>query len=482
MLKPGIDILHIAAECSPFAQVGGLGDVLGSLPQALAKEKLSCGVLLPRYGSIDIKKYRLRLIDQNIPVAIDSGVEKIKLYHCRLANNPVHYFFIDHALFNQSAIYLTGKKSQPTNVERFTFFCKAAIEVIRRSLPRPQIIHAHDWHAALIPTFIDQAAGHYSGFHQIRTIFTVHNVAAQGQTSKNLTDYLLLSPTEEPALMEDYYDDQYLNIMKIGILSADMITTVSPSYAREIQTPAFGFGLEQYFQRRKKNLFGIINGLDTELYNPNHDKHIFHTYNAKNVRKNKTINKQRLLAERKLVSAELPLMAFIGRLTEQKGLDILLPAIEILLREKRLSLIVLGTGEEYYQSALGKLARRYPGQASLHIGFDQALAHKIYAAADLLVMPSRFEPCGLGQLIAMRYGCLPIVHAVGGLKDTVIPEQNGWLFKTYSSKTLQRQILTALDLYRRPNHWYTMVSKAMRTDVSWTKSAHDYYHLYQTIL
>ena len=475
-----IKVLHLAAECKPFAQVGGLGDVVGALPPALAKLGLDISVLIPKYDVINSRRYHLRLVAKKLQVNIGSDRQFFDLYQTKLQNSAVNYYFLDHPLFHKGQVYISKTRNKKLiDLERFAFFSKAAVEVIKHFWPRPDVVHTHDWHTALVPSFLDQAANHYAGFHQIRTLFTIHNLGNQGQTGRDFVDYLQINPAEEPAIFEDYNDDDYLNLMKIGILSADLITTVSPTYAKEILTPRYGFKLQDYLDRRRQDLTGIINGLDVKLFDPATDQSLVKNYSSQNWRSNKKLNKYALQKRLGWPTSDRPLFGLVSRLVQQKGLDILLPSLKKLIK-KDWQLVVLGSGQPKYEKALESLAKRYPAKVSVSLKFDLKLADQIYAASDFFLMPSQFEPCGLGQLIAMRYGSLPIVRATGGLKDTVSHNQTGLVFNDYSAAALTRALGQALVLYQSKK-WYTMVKNAMRQDFSWSESAKKYQQLYQKL-
>jgi starch synthase len=316
-------------------------------------------------------------------------------------------------------------------------------------------VHCHDWHTALVPTFLDEYTLKYQSFPHIKTILTIHNLANQGKTKLDILDYAGLHRDLTPAVMEDYYDQdgQILDLMKIGILSADRITTVSPSYAKEILTKEYGEQLEKYLLRRQKHLSGIVNGIDTDFFDPSQDKFIYKKYNHKNFSIGKAINKEKLQKSLSLaVEKSVPMFGLVTRLFQQKGLDILIPVLEKLIIKEKLQLVALGSGLLEYEQALLDLQAKYPQRVSVKIGFDERLAQRIYAASDFFLMPSAFEPCGLGQLIAMRYGSVPIVRATGGLKDTVNASR-GLVFREYSQAELEKSMKKALRLIRHQRCW-----------------------------
>ncbi len=481
-------ILFCAAEASPLAKVGGLADVVGSLPKALVKIGLDVHLILPYYAVIK-GKYKTKLVKKDLPISLDGQQQRFDLYQTTLPNSKVPVYLVKHKFFDYPEIYFGAKKISLnkrliSDVERYTFFSKAVVELMKALDWQIDIVHCHDWHTALVPTFIDEYAVKYSSFPNTKTLLTIHNLANQGLSHLDILDYAGLHHDLTPAVMEDYYDQdgQILDLMKIGILSADHINTVSPSYAKEILTKQYGEHLEKYLLRRQKNLSGIVNGIDVDFFDPNKDKLIYQKYNYKNFGIGKKVNKQKLQKTFGLsVDQRIPLFGLVTRLFKQKGLDILLPAIEQFLKKEKFQLVVLGSGQVEYEKALKNLQSKYPKTVAVKIGFDARLAQKIYAASDFFLMPSFFEPCGLGQMIAMRYGSIPIVRATGGLKDTV-SSQSGLVFKKYSQSELERMIKKALRLYNAPRMFNNMVKYDMQLDFSWKKSALAYQKLYKKLL
>ncbi len=480
-------VLFCAAEASPLAKVGGLADVVGSLPKALVKIGLDVRLILPYYAVIK-GKYKTKLVKKDLPISLDGQQQRFDLYQTTLPNSKVPVYLVKHKFFDYPEIYFGTKKISLnkrliSDVERYTFFSKAVVEVMKALNWQIDIVHCHDWHTALVPTFIDEYSVKYSSFPNTKTLLTIHNLANQGLSHLDILDYAGLHHDLTPAVMEDYYDQdgQILDLMKIGILSADHINTVSPSYAKEILTKQYGEHLEKYLLRRHKNLSGIVNGLDVDFFDPNKDKLIYQKYNYKNFGIGKKVNKQKLQKALGLdTNQHVPLFGLVTRLFKQKGLDILLPAIEELLKKSKFQLVVLGSGQAEYEKALKNLQSKYPKTVAVKIGFDARLAQKIYAASDFFLMPSFFEPCGLGQMIAMRYGSIPIVRATGGLKDTVT-SQSGLVFKKYSQSELERMMKKALRLYSAPKILNGMVKHDMQLDFSWKKSALAYQKLYKKL-
>lgn len=477
-----INILMATAETAPLAKVGGLGDVLGALPKALAKNKLAVKVILPFYGSIDVTKYPSRLVKKGISFEFNHQKQKFDLYQTNLPGSKVPVYLIKHPLFNGKFIYAPVEKSA-SDIERYTFFSQAVVATIYDLAWSIDIIHCHDWHTALIPSYVDDYSLKHRNFANIKTILTIHNLASQGLAELDILDYAALDKTINPAILEDYYDqdNNKIDLLKIGILSADFITTVSPSYAQEILSKQYGCGLETYLQRRHKHLLGILNGIDTDIFNPQTDKYLVKKYSAKSFLEGKQANKKYLQKKFKLPVLSQPLFGIVTRLVEQKGFDILLPALEKFLKDHNVQVVILGTGHKIIENKLQALAKLYPNKLSVYLGFDLALAQIIYGASDFFLMPSYFEPCGLGQMIAMRYGSLPIVRSVGGLKDTVVNDKNGLAFNNYQVDFLLNALERAVKLYANQARLNKMIKVAMATDWSWDLSAQKYIKLYKKI-
>jgi len=370
----------------------------------------------------------------------------------------------------------------PIDVKRFSFFSQAVVEMIHQ-LPLPvDIIHCHDWHAALVPSYVDELAVTKS-YRYTKTLLTIHNLANQGITPRTILKKLDLVSDITPYLMEDYYDHDgdVLNLMKLGILSADYINTVSPNYAKEILSKQYGANLEPFLKRRKKHLSGILNGIDLTFFDPAKDKYIYKKYTKKNWQSGKAINKKKLQISLKLPKSTAPMYGLVSRLVHQKGLDILVKSLQQFLKQD-VQVVILGTGQPKIEQSFKNLAKKYPKKISASIDFDIGLAQKIYASSDFFLMPSRFEPCGLGQMIAMRYGTVPIVRATGGLKDTVDPEKTGVVFRPYSTAALSQALAYSLKLYNNQKKWYNIVSHCLQQDFSWDRSAKEYKKLYQKLI
>lgn len=494
MSNKKIAVVMAGAEMAPFVKVGGLGDVVGSLPVALAKLSVNVQVFLPLYGSINRKKFKIKLYKKGLQTDINGRQHKFDVYSGQVPHSTVKVFFIQNKTFDLKSIYVGGRKyfgkkkngaytRKLGDVERFMFFSRAVIEAVKDLKLKPDLIHAHDWHTAMIPTFIDEYSLRHDSFTNVKSLYTIHNLANQGVAGLDILDYAGLDHDLTPALMEDYYDKDgdKINSMKLGILSADYINTVSPNYSKEILTKQYGAGLESYLNRRKKHLFGIVNGLDLNFFDPSRDKNIKKRYSDKNVLVAKKINKKDLQKISKLPVKDGPIFGLVSRLVGQKGLDILLPALETELKNKDFQVVVLGTGHKEFENEFKKLADKYPDKVSVNITFSLSLAQKIYAGSDFFLMPSLFEPCGLGQMIAMRYGTIPVVRSTGGLKDTVINNKTGIVFKKYTQAEMKKTIVKALKLYKNKKAFDRFVTNGMHQDFSWNKSASKYLELYKKL-
>ncbi len=469
-------VLLIASECAPIAKVGGLADVVGALPKALKSLRVNVSVALPFYEAIKIKKKKLELVKRNIPVVFNQQKENFNLWKTYLPNSKVPLFLIENnKYFSGKGVYVESDASSggsEKEAARFLFLSVAGIEIGK--LIKADILHCQDWHTAITPFLIKKQGD------KIKTLLTIHNLGYQGIYPAKIVNKLL--GTNLPG--------KKINCLKLGILNADFINTVSPSYALEILTPKYGFGLHRYLKKRKKHLVGILNGLDYDLFNPTTDSFLKKKYSWKNVR-HKAINKAFLQKKCfKKVNQEIPILGIVSRLAEQKGID-LIKGIFSSLMKMNLQFILLGKGSPAYERFFQKVSKRFSQKCYVKIAFDEKLAHQIYGGADIFLMPSDFEPCGLGQQIAMKYGTVPVARAVGGIKDTVLPviKQNkkkikgtGFLFKRYKKEDLLKTIQKALSFYEKKELWKQIQINGMKQDFTWRKSAKKYKALYQKLL
>lgn len=468
-------ILFSSAEVSPYAKVGGLADVAGSLPQALAALGHDVRVVMPLYGTVD--RARWGIGGDGRPLTVPFDGEKLGATVHQAERGGVRMLFIEHALLDRGKVY-----GEPDDDRRFAFFGRAAAEEAAGAW-RPDVIHAHDWHSGLVPQLVKQR--YAAALASTATVFTIHNLAYQGTTKENVLR--LVGLRQDRLLIEKKRFGKQVNPMSRGIAFADVVSTVSERYAQEILTAEFGEGLESVLEERRSDLFGIVNGIDMTLFDPRSDPNIPAHYDVDSL-DGKAECKKLLQEEVGLAQeARTPLLGVVGRLVEQKGIDLLTEVASDLL-DGGTQMVVLGTGEPKYEAMWRELAGSYAGILALTIGFDAALAQRIYAGSDMFLMPSRFEPCGLGQLISFRYGTVPVVRAVGGLADTVRDHEsdpragNGFSFTRYERAAFSGALARALRMYRHPERWRALQERGMREDHSWEASARKYVGLYETAL
>jgi starch synthase len=473
-----VRVLIVASEAVPFAKSGGLGEVAGSLPRALAQAGAEVRVVLPKYGDIPevFKREMVHLGSVTVPLSW-------RRQYCgvsRLEHKGTTFYFLD----NEYYFKRSGYYGYYDEAERFAFFCRGVLQSLGIMDFRPDILHCHDWQAALVPVFLQAFCQDVPGYQEMKTVLTIHNLKFQGVFPHGiLSDLLDLSERYfSPDKLEFYGSVNYL---KGGIVFSDRITTVSPGYAEEIKYPFFGEYLDGLIRQHEYKLSGILNGLDYEEYDPAGDPALYENYGAGV--KGKKANKVRLQQDLGLpVGEDLLLLAMVSRLTGQKGLDLLLHIFDELLGEN-LQLVILGAGEERYERSLADLASRYPQKFRLCLEFNETLARRIYGAADLFLMPSLFEPCGLGQMIALRYGSVPVVRETGGLRDTVFAyneqtgEGNGFSFSNDNAHDFLYTVRRALSFYAKPKIWARIVRNAQNSDCSWDKSAREYLGLFEKL-
>lgn len=475
-------ILFVASESVPFIKTGGLADVVGSLPKYLNKEEFDVRVMIPKY--LCMKEEYKGQLNYVSHFYMDLGWRSQYVGILEMEYEGIKFYFIDNEY------YFSGFKPYGNiyeDIEKFAFFSKAALSVLPTIGFRPDIIHCHDWQTGLIPVFLKDRFQENEFYQGIKTIMTIHNLKFQGiwdmKTIKNITglpDYYFTSDK-----LEAYGDANYL---KGGLVYADAITTVSPTYAEEIKTPFYGENLNGLMCARAHDLRGIVNGIDYEEYNPETDPMIVRNYNAKTFRKEKVKNKVALQKELGLPQNEKTFMiGIVSRLTDQKGFDLINYMMEEMCQQDW-QIVVLGTGEERYENMFRHFAWKYPEKVSANIYYSEAMSHKVYASCDAFLMPSLFEPCGLSQLMSLRYGTLPIVRETGGLKDTVIPYNEyegtgtGFSFANYNAHEMYQTIRYAHSVYvAKRREWNKMVDRAMAADFSWKASADKYAEMYNWI-
>jgi len=466
-------VLFVASEAFPLAKTGGLGDICGSLPPALRALQCDVRLLLPGYRDAIAQAGKLKQIGQ---LTLPQFPAPVNLLEGHLPGTRVPVWLIDfppaYARLGHPYHDAQGN-SWPDNAARFALLARVAVAIAQRQSGlswQPDIVHCHDWQTGLVPALLARET------RRPATIFTIHNLAYQGLFPPETLAALGLPSSLWSFDALEFHGQ--LSFIKGGLVFADRITTVSPTYAQEIQTPANGYGLDGLLRYRAQHLTGILNGVDTKTWNPARDEFLAAKYSARTLpAKNK--NKRVLQKEFGLkLDAKAMLIGTVGRLVHQKGMDLTIDALPTLMRQP-IQLVTLGTGERALEQALRTAAAQHPGQCAAMIGYDEALAHRIVAGADAFLMPSRFEPCGLSQLYSLRYGTVPIVRHVGGLVDTVSDGKTGIAFDTDDAPTLAAAVLRAQALYRRPTAWRKLMSAGMRQDFSWRHSAQEYLRLYR---
>ncbi|OQW41498.1 MAG: hypothetical protein A4C66_10005 [Nitrospira sp. HN-bin3] len=490
------DSLHVvmaASEAVPYAKTGGLADVVGALSLALAKLGHQITLLLPGYGTRLPHRHRRVAMQFSVPVGGDPTDVSIEEEYVTVtgASHPVRVLFVCHApYFDRLGLYQQDHRDYPDNLDRFSFFCRAVIQVLHvlvdRQREKLDILHLHDWQTALCAVYLKALSHEHTSLGSIKTLLTVHNLGYQGIfPGPEFMKTGLPSPLFSPSSLEFY---GAVNCLKGGIIFSDAVSTVSPTYAREILTAEYGCGLEGVLAHRTGGVSGVTNGIDADVWDPARDAYLPAQYCADD-RSGKRVCKRALQDELGLPGLDVPLLAVIGRLTFQKGFDLLLEILPELMGLD-LQLIVLGTGDSHLEQQFTAAKEKYAQRIGLHLGFDEGLAHRIEAGSDMLIMPSRYEPCGLSQLYSLRYGTVPIVRRTGGLADTVVPfrpstvtsgRATGFHFIDPSPDTLLSTILLALHVYGEQETWKALVTSGMNQDLSWDQSARNYVKLYHRL-
>lgn len=475
---------------APFVKTGGLGDVVGALPKAMASQGHEVRVFIPHYDDLDLGTLRAKSVQCQVQVSIGGKNYPVSLRVINFARKGVSIYLIGNRhFFSRDGIYTdsdTGKDFTD-NDERFIFFSRAVLAVLQDLDFRPDIVHAHDWQTALLPVFLKTSYADDPFFGGIHTVLTVHNLAYQGKFDAvrfsllDLNDELLLPAT---GALEFYGD---VNFLKAGLIYADHITTVSRQYAEEIQTPEFGCGLDGVLTERRKNLTGILNGVDYSIWSPSIDSKTYARYHINNLSGKRT-NKVEFLGDAGLpIRDKVPLIGIISRLEDQKGWDLIAAAADHLM-EMNVQMAVVGTGQPEYHELLNQLQMEHPDKFRCWLKFDDILAHRIEAASDIFLMPSRFEPCGLNQLYSLKYGTVPIVRKVGGLADTIVDydpataKGNGFVFEEATSESMLEAVERAVNLFGRKRAWTKVMKAGMRQDFSWNRSAKTYLGIFQQLI
>ena len=485
-MNQSLRILFATPEAVPFAKTGGLADVAGALPKFL--QPLGCEVILvmPYYRMVKRSGFPIQYLGEEIEVPLGDETLRAEVYQGHLDKNITVYFIGRDEFFDREYLYSGPKGDYFDNAERFVFFTRAVLNLARHIQFSPDVIHHHEWQTGLIPAYLKSIYGNDPFFERTATVFTIHNIAYQGLFKKEKLSLTGLPPEMyNPEGIEFW---ERINLMKAGIVYADAINTVSQKYSDEIQTPEYGYGLEGILRKRRKDLYGILNGVDYQDWDPSHDSHLIARYDLNNPAGKRECKKD-LLKEFGLPPAleKVPLLGMISRLADQKGFDLLAEIIDELFTFD-IGFVLLGTGEQKYHDLFSRIAKKYPQKAGIRIAYDDRLAHKIEAGADLFLMPSKYEPCGLNQIYSLKYGTIPVVRATGGLDDTITHYDpsagtgNGFKFARYNSKDFLNQIKAAMSLYAQPEQWTKLIRNAMASDFSWQRSADAYLQLYRKAL
>jgi starch synthase len=482
-----LKVLFLSPEAVPFAKTGGLGDVAGSLPPALRRLGMDARVVLPLYTMVKGSGAEMRLICEDLKVPLGDVLLTARIWEALSAEKTPVYLVEREDLYGRPCLYGTAAGDYYDNLERFSFYSHAALRLADAISFRPDLIHCHDWQAGLVPALLKGPYRRDGCAGKARTVFTIHNLGYQGIFSPDKLPLTGLS-RDEYFHMEGLEYWGKISLLKAGLIYADMITTVSPTYAKEIQTESYGLGMEGILRQRESVLFGILNGVDYGVWDPSHDSHLPATYSVRKMA-GKNDCKKALIKEMGLDPALInrPLLGVISRLDAQKGIDLLVAVLPDILALDA-GVVILGSGDASIQEALRQAARDNPGRVGLSIGFNDPLAHRIMGGSDMFLIPSRYEPCGLTQMYALRYGTVPVVRATGGLDDTIVPfrsesgEGNGFKFSAYRPQALLSAVSDAVDLFSDAKNWQKLRTNGMKADFSWDRSARSYLALYQSVL
>ncbi|MDH5662153.1 MAG: glycogen synthase GlgA [Elusimicrobiota bacterium] len=476
-------ILFTSSEVVPFAKTGGLADVSGVLPRAIKAEGHDVRVVMPKYKVVNNQKFGLKNLTKSLAIPVGNETAVVSILEGELERGIPVYFIDYEPYFEREELYGTPEGAYEDNAERFILFSRALLEAVKAIGFQPDVIHCNDWQTGLIPVYLKTLYKNDPFFKRTATVMTIHNIAYQGAFPRKALNLAGLSEEEFTPDKLEFYGQ--VNFLKGGMVYADVLNTVSVTYSKEIQSsPEFGYGLEGVLAHRSPDLYGILNGVDYDEWNPAKDQFIAVKYTLGEIDK-KMECKKALLKENNLpVNLEWPLVGIVSRLARQKGLDIIGEAIEEIM-DLDLYFILLGTGEEEYHKLFSRIGKKYSRKAAIHITFNNGLAHRIYAGCDLFLMPSRYEPCGLGQLISLAYGTASIVNPTGGLADTIKefePETgkgNGFLLSEFSVAGLVNALKRAITVYGNKETWQKLVNNMMKANFSWATSMKEYLKLYQ---
>ena len=481
-----MNVLVAASEIAPFAKTGGLADVVGALPRHLAGLGAGVSLIMPLYGKT--KKTCPDLNDTRISISVAvNGVQVTgRLFKGALPNSEVDVYFVGNDdYYARDELYSTPEGDYKDNCERFVFFCRAVIEAVRALGLRLDVIHCNDWHTALIPVYLKTQAAGNEDLGCIATLFTIHNIAYQGIFPPEKLPTMGLSPDLFNFRELEFYGK--VNLLKGGLVFSEIINTVSRTYSKEIQTPEFGRGLEGVLAWRSDDLFGVINGIDYETWNPEKDNLIAARYSDKDLSGKKKCKADLQKINKLPRRPDVPLLGVITRLDDQKGLDLIAEIMDDLMKLD-VQFVLLGTGNRKYHELFEEISRLYPKKTGINLKFDNTLAHKIESGSDMFLMPSRFEPCGLNQLYSLKYATVPVVRKTGGLADTIVDctaanlendTATGFSFLNYDSGEFLAAIKRALKLYKNIDGWRRLMLRGMRQDWSWNRSSRQYFELYE---
>lgn len=476
-------ILIASPEAVPFIKTGGLADAVGALLKEYKKIGIDAAIILPLYKKIKTadRDFQLQSLNKRITVPLGDSLEEGKLWKGQTPEGVTAYFIENDKFYGRDELYGTPEGDYPDNASRFIFYSRGVLEAAKVLELKVDVIHCNDWQAGLIPVYIKTI--YRDRFPKTATLISIHNLGYQGLFWH--FDMPLTGLGWELFNMDGLEFYGKINFLKGGLVFADIVSTVSDTYAKEILTPDFGFGLDGVLRKRGKDLYGVINGLDGDEWNPEKDSYISANYSRMDI-SGKTLCKKSLIKEMGLSNNNLPLIGMVSRLSAQKGLDLVADSIEKIIDGARL--IVLGKGDEPFHRVFLKLKEKHKGRIAVNICFDNTMAHRIYAGSDIFLMPSMYEPCGLGQLIALRYGTIPVARKTGGLADTIVKynrskgDGTGFLFNGYNRREILKAIGRAIELFKDKKQWGEMVSNAMSQDFSWRTSAEKYLSLYKRAL
>ncbi len=470
-------VLYCTSEARPFAATGGLADVAGSLPQALRLRLIGCRVVMPLYEEIpqELRDNMKFVTSLSVPVAWRRQYCGVFEAH---VGGVIYYLIDNQYYFKRSGLY-----GHYDDAERFAFLSRAALEMLPYIDFKPDVIHCNDWQTALVPIYFSIFYANNDWYKGIKTVLTIHNIQYQGKYGRELVQDVLGIPQSDISVIE--YDD-CINLLKGAIETANRVTTVSPTYAQEILDPWFSHHLDGILKERQWKLSGILNGIDTVSYDPQTDPDLYEHYCAEDM-SGKTKNKLGLQERLGLnQDPEAPLIGMVTRMVSHKGLDLVKESLDQIMREKNAQFVILGSGDWEYETFFKEMQNKYPGRLCACFGFVPELSRKIYAASDIFLMPSKSEPCGLSQMIALRYGAVPVIRETGGLKDSIHDsgdgEGNGFTFMNYSGGDMLNAVYRALEGYDNPEGWKILAERAMKCDFSWGRSANEYIRLYRELI